>query len=300
MTSSHRQALGRGLSSLIPKTGDGAAAGVESVDIDLIVPNPEQPRARFDPETLRQLTDSIREHGVLQPVLVTQVRSQIGVSTYQLIAGERRLQAARLAGVTRMPVVVREAAGAQLLEMALVENLQREDLNPLEEAAAFRRLADEFAMTQEQIAGRVGRSRTAVANTMRLLSLDDDIRASIVSGQISEGHARALLGIEDSAVRLDAWRRVVADAMTVRQAEEIARALREANATHREKRAGARSRAAEPHVRELEATLRSALGARVALTKGKHGGRIVIRFHNDDELEGIMHRLTGGADSDLR
>ena len=142
--------------------------------------------------------------------------------TYQLIAGERRLQAARMAGLTRMPVVVSEAAGKELLELALVENLQRQDLNPLEEAPAFRRLADEFGLTQEQIAARVGRSRAAVANTLRLLSLEDDIRASLASGQISEGHARALLGIDDSRTRLDAWRRIVADAMTVRQAEEIA------------------------------------------------------------------------------
>ena len=177
MTSSHRQALGRGLSALIPKTGSGS--GVETVDIDLIVPNPHQPRTNFDAEALRELAESIREHGVLQPVVVTQIASDLGPMTYQLIAGERRVQAARMAGVERMAVVVREAAGKELLEIALVENLQRQDLNPLEEAQAFRGLNEEFGLTQEQIAQRVGRSRTAVANTLRLLALEDDIRASL-------------------------------------------------------------------------------------------------------------------------
>jgi ParB family chromosome partitioning protein len=290
MTSSHRQALGRGLSSLIPKTGEGSAP-TETVDIDLIVPNPEQPRAHFAPEALQELADSIREHGVLQPIVVTQVRSEMGVSTYQLIAGERRLQAARLAGVTRMPVVLREAAGATLLELALVENLQRQDLNPLEEAAAFKRLSDEFGLTQEQIAQCVGRSRARVANTIRLLTLEDDIRMSLTSGQITEGHARALLAIDDSPTRLDAWRRIVADALTVRQAEEIARLLKETGVRHDGAQAAAKVREADPVVRDIEATLRSALGARVQLTKGRAGGRIVIRFHNDEELEGIIERI---------
>jgi ParB family transcriptional regulator, chromosome partitioning protein len=291
MTSSPRPALGRGLSSLIPK-GSGAGAGVETVDIDLIVPNPQQPRTHFDTEALEELAQSIREHGVLQPVIVTQQRSDMGVTTYQLIAGERRLQAARIAGVERMPVVVREVADAQLLELALVENLQREDLNPLEEAAAFKRLADEFSMTQEQISQRVGRSRVAVANTLRLLTLEEDIRTSVASGQITEGHARALLGIDDPQVRLDAWRRIVSDALTVRQAEDIARALREASrGSGAAPRTPSRGGAQDPNVRAVEARLRSALGARVSVTAGRNGGRIVIRYHNEDELQGIIERL---------
>lgn len=293
MTSTPRQALGRGLSSLIPRTGGGV--GVDTVDVDLIVPNPHQPRTRFDPQALEELAASIREHGVLQPVIVTQAPSDLGPTTYQLIAGERRLQAARMAGVERMPVVIREeAAGTSLLELALVENLQREDLNPLEEAAAFKRLAEEFGMTQDEIAKRVGRSRTAVSNTLRLLTLEEDIRASLASGQISEGHARALLGIEDSQVRLDAWRRIVADTLTVRQAEEIARALRASR--HVPAQAPDRRTAiTDPDVRALEDSLRQALGAPVKLAKGRRGGRIIIRFHNDDELHGIVERLATGS-----
>jgi ParB family chromosome partitioning protein len=289
MTPPSRPALGRGLSSLIPATTSGA--GTDTVDIDLIVPNPHQPRSRFDAASLQELADSIREHGVLQPVIVTQVRSDLGPVTYQLIAGERRLQAARMAGVSRMPVVIREAADSALLELALVENLQREDLNPLEEAAAFRRLADEFSLTQEQISKRVARSRTAVANTLRLLSLEDDIRASLASGQISEGHARALLGIDDSRMRLDSWRRIVADALTVRQAEEIARALKATSSSTARAVAVKPVRRVDPHVRAIEDDLRTTLGAPVSVARGRRGGRIVIRFHSDEELEGIIERI---------
>ena len=290
MTPTPRPALGRGLSSLIPKTGAGA--GVETVDIDLIVPNPHQPRTRFDAQSLQELADSIREHGVLQPIVVTQERSDLGPTTYQLLAGERRLQAARMAGMTPMPVVITEASGNELLEIALVENLQRQDLNALEEAAAFKRLAGEFDMTQEQISKRVGRSRTAVANTLRLLTLEEDIRTSLASGQITEGHARALLGIESPQVRLDAWRRIVADALTVRQAEEIARALK-ATAGAVVKTAAKPAKRIDPHVRALENDLRHALGAPVSVARGRRGGRIVIRFHNDDELDGIIQRIRG-------
>ena len=289
MTSSHRPALGRGLSALIPRTGSGT--GIETVDIDLIVPNPHQPRLRFDSTALSELAESIREHGVLQPVVVTQSSSDLGPMTYQLIAGERRLQAARMAGLERMPVVVREAAGKEMLEIALVENLQRQDLNPLEEAQAFRGLNEDFGMTQEQIAARVGRSRTAVANTLRLLSLEDDIRASLASGQISEGHARALLGIEDSGTRLDAWRRIVSDTLTVRETEDIASAQRSVHKPKSTARSRRSAKKVDPHVSALEDELRRALGMPVAIKKRRTGGSIVIRFHSEDELLGIITRI---------
>lgn len=297
MTSSHRPALGRGLSALIPKTN--ITPGIETVDIDLIVPNPEQPRTSFDVDTLNQLADSIREHGVLQPIIVTALQSGLGPATYQLIAGERRLQAARLAGIERMPVVIREAAGRELLEIALIENLQREDLNPIEEAQAFTRLANDYGMTQDAIAQRLGRSRSAVTNTMRLMLLDDDIRASLLSGQITEGHARSLLHIEDRALRLDTWRKIVSDGLNVRQVEEIARLLRETHNQHHPAPAHAAPTApvanttrVDPHIRALEDDLRSALGAYVSLQVHGSGGRIVIRFHNPEELNGIIERIT--------
>ena len=288
MTSSHRPALGRGLSALIPSS-PRADASADTVDIDLIVPNPQQPRIHFDEEALRELAESIAEHGVLQQLVVSKGDSGLGPATYQLIAGERRLQAARRAGLTRVPVVIREATGAQMLELALVENIQRSDLNPMEESVAFKRLSEDFSLTQEQIARRVGRSRVSVANTLRLLSLEEDIRASIASGQISEGHARALLGIDDRATRLDAWRRIVADALTVRQAEEIAKALKATSSPARKD--GRAKRRMDPHTRAIEDDLRTALSARVSLVRGRTGGRIVISFHSDAELDEILARV---------
>jgi ParB family chromosome partitioning protein len=276
--------LGRGLDALIPSTTDDR--GVLEISVERIERNPDQPRAAFDDALLGELAASIAVHGVIQPVIVRALAD----GTYQLIAGERRLQAARRAGITRVPVVIKEASDAQLLEIALVENIQRQDLNPIEEAVAFRRLADDFAMTQEQIAKRVGRSRVAVANTMRLLSLEDDIRASLVSGQISEGHARALLAIDERPTRLDAWRRIVADALTVRQAEEIAKQLKSATGKRRD---GRSLRRIDPQTRAVEDELRSALGARVALVRARTGGRIIISFHSDDELDGIVARIKG-------
>ena len=272
--------LGRGLSALIPTTG-----GVDEVDVDLIVPNPHQPRSTMSDESLRELADSIREHGILQPLLVSTSEAD---GVYQLIAGERRLLAARLAGLSRVPVVVKEAASRELLELALVENLQRQDLNPLEEALAYRRLAGEFEMTQEAIASRVGRSRTAVANALRLLALSDEIKASLASAAISEGHARALLGLEDTTARGEAWRRVVKDGLTVRQTEELVR---------RWPLAGVSKRNAPPHQQDpdalaLEARIRSSLGTKVELRRRASGrGRLVLHFYSDEELEELLARL---------
>lgn len=273
---------------------DRGKRGIDVVDIDLIVPNPEQPRASMEPKALEELAASIREHGVLQPIVVSEVASGTGVMTYQLIAGERRLQAARMAGVTRMPVVIREAAGAELLEIALIENLLRVDLNPLEEARAFRRLNEEFGIRQEHIAKRTGMSRGAVSNALRLLSLPKEIQDSIIGKQITEGHARALLGIEDERTRMDTWRKIVGDELSVRQAEEIAKALR-AGASPSVATAGwKKKKRVDPNVRAIEDDLRHALGMPVSVRKGKRGGSITIRFHSDEELEGIIEKVVGG------
>lgn len=281
---SRKTGLGRGLGALIPTT----APAVESVDIDLIVPNPEQPRFGLDPDALNELAASIREHGLIQPLVVSRVERDHGV-IYQLIAGERRLQAARIAGLERVPVVVKEAAGRDLLELALVENLQRSDLNPLEEGQAFRRLVDEFGMTQEEVAARVGRSRTAVANAIRLLSLDEDVKASLARGEISEGHARALLGLADVAQRRRAWREVVDRGLTVRQTEELVRTWSHHEAAQRR----SRGRQPSPEVAAVESRLAAALGTKVSVAKGRKGGRITIHFFSDEELDGFVRRLAG-------
>jgi ParB family chromosome partitioning protein len=259
----------------------------ESVDVDLIVGNPYQPRLGMAAAGLEELAESIRRHGVLQPLLVSRMDS-IGSAapTYQVIAGERRLEAAKLAGLTQVPVIVRETTPREGLELALVENLMREDLNPLEEAQAYRRLIDEFELTQADVSTRVGRSRSAVANSLRLLTLSDDLRASLARNEISEGHARAILSLAEE-VRRQAWERVVAEGLSVRQTEELARAWP----------AGTEKRRARRHVRRnaeleaLEERLRVALGTRVSVVKGRRGGRITVHFYSDEELDGLLERL---------
>ncbi len=273
--------LGRGLGALIPTL----APATEAVDIDLIVSNPFQPRMGVDTQSLEELAESIRQHGLLQPLLVSRMEAESGAPTYQVIAGERRLQAARLAGLAHVPVVVKETTPRQSLELALVENLQRSDLNPLEEAQAYQRLMDEFGLSQSDLSARVGRSRSAVANALRLLGLSDDLKASLARGEISEGHARALLGLPDDSQRREAWERVVRKGLSVRQTEQMVRNWSRAVA------AGRRGVVRDPDLAALEERLRSALGTRVDLTKGRRGGRITIRFYSDEELDSILSRL---------
>ena len=279
--------LGRGLGALIPST----VTGVDEVDVDLIVPNPHQPRSAVSDESLGGLVESIREHGVVQPLLVS-VSGSEGV--YQLVAGERRLHAARLAGLSRVPVMVKEVASQELLELALVENLQREDLNALEEGEAYRRLSEEFGMTQEAVASRVGRSRTAVANAVRLLALSDEVKSSLASGEISEGHARALLGLEEADGRREVWRRVVERGLTVRQTEEL---VRRGRAGVVSAGSGGVQRQGDPETSALEAKLRASLGTKVELRRRASGrGRLVLHFYSDEELEALLTRLGVSAE----
>jgi ParB family transcriptional regulator, chromosome partitioning protein len=276
-----RSGLGRGLDALIPSI----QPSVEEVDIDLIAPNPQQPRSVFEPDALSELSDSIREHGVIQPLIVSRPGTP-GAAPYQLIAGERRLLASRQAGLTKVPVIIKEATPQALLELALVENLQRQDLGPLEEATAFKRLGEEFKLTQEQIADRVGRSRPAVANSLRLLSLSEEIQASLARGEISAGHARALLGIEDVDQRRSAWRRIVEGRLTVRDAESLAKG----GGRTRSRRSASARRSAD--LEALEERMRASLGTKVDLSRGRSGGRIVIHYYSDEELESIIERLS--------
>lgn len=302
--------LGRGLGALFPatppaSTGEGSAPGqagerAESpgrrspgpleVDIDLISPNPHQPRGTMDPEQLETLAQSLREHGLLQPLLVSRRQTPGGATTYQLIAGERRLHAARAAGLVRVPVLVREATPQQQLELALVENIQRADLNPLEEALAFQRLAREFGLTQEAVAQRVGRSRVAVANIVRLLALPEPIKASLASGEISEGHARALLGLPDDA-QTALWQQVVQNGLSVRQTEALARGLRDTPAAP----TPAPQPRRDPDVDALLERLQRSLGTAVQINRGRRGGKLVISFYSDEELDALVQRLDAGS-----
>jgi ParB family transcriptional regulator, chromosome partitioning protein len=276
-------ALGRGLSALIPQRPHAAGSGTE-IPLHRITPNPYQPRHRVDEEALAELAASIREHGVLQPVLVTET-----LDGYQLIAGERRVRAARLAGLERIPALIRQLADRQQLEIALVENVQRADLDPIEEALAFRQLIDEFGLTQEAVADRVGRARATVANTLRLLDLHPDVQAAIIDRRLSQGHGRALGGLPvDHQGRVLST--VIDQALSVRQTEELVRRLREPHAP-----AAPRPRpAADADLERVEEELRHSLGTKVSLSRSRRGGRIVIEYYSEEELGRLYERLIGG------
>ncbi len=282
---SGKSGLGKGLGALIP-TGQ-PTPGLRRVHIDAIVPNPRQPRTQFDPQALDELAASIRELGLIQPLIVQQIAPEDATQPprYQLITGERRWRAARLAGLQHIEVVVKEATPQEMLELALVENIQRADLNPLEEALAYTQLADEFGLTQEQIAGRVGRSRVSVTNTMRLLRLPDEVRQAVTNSQLSEGHARALLMLDEPEEQVLAARTVLKRALSVRQTEELVRRLQ----TMAESPARPRARSAESEA--LEGRFREALGTKVDLFRSNKGGKLVIHFYSEEDLQGLFERL---------
>jgi ParB family chromosome partitioning protein len=279
-----RTSLGRGLSALIPQAAAAAPAPVE-IPIDQIERNPLQPRSTFAEEGLDQLAASIRAHGVLQPIIVTET-----LAGYRLVAGERRVRAARLAGLDRIPALVRQSADRDQLEVSLVENLQRADLNPIEEANAFHQLVDAFGLTQDEVAARVGRARSTVANTLRLLDLEAPVREAISAGRISEGHGRALIGLSPAAQR-ELLALAIARGLSVRQVEELARRLRES--TPRTARHAARR--SDPELERVEEDLRRALGTKVSLARTRRGGRIVIEFYSDEDLVRLYEHLTGGS-----
>ena len=278
-----KSGLGRGLGALIPG-GETALAenGIILVSVDLVSPNPRQPRNMMHPQELDELTASVREHGVLQPLIVTPGDM---AGEYILIAGERRLQAARLAGLASVPVLVREATDQQRLELAIIENVQRSDLSALEEAEAYRQLAEDFDLSHEDIAARVGKSRVAVTNTLRLLKLPDAVKNALIEGRISEGHGRALLALPAPEAQTAALRTVVLQELNVRQTEELVRKL------SGEKPARKPKPAAIPEVAELEERLRSSLGTKVTLRSGRKGGTLTIRYYSNEELDALMGRL---------
>lgn len=267
--------LGRGLGALIP-TGP---APVVEVDIEAIVPNPHQPRHLIAEASLTSLAESIRLHGILQPLVVARSMED---GLYHLIAGERRWRAAKLAGLRDVPVVVKEAAASQFLELALIENIQRADLNPLEEAEAYHQLQQEFGLTQEEIARKVGRNRVSVTNSLRLLKLPDEAKRSLASGEISEGHARALLGLNDMSLVGPVLDEIRRRALSVRQTEELVRRLAAGEPVKRP-----HARVADAETREIEERFRHALGTKVNLFRSKKGGKVVIHFYSEEELQAI-------------
>lgn len=289
-TRAQRRGLGRGLEALIPR-GSG---GLQEIEVERIGPNPAQPRQRFDAASLEELAASIREHGVLQPLIVRKADGG-----YVLIVGERRWRAAKMAGLARVPAVVKEAPGQAALEMALVENVQRADLSPLEEAGAYRELEEAYGLRQEQIAARVGRSRASVTNRLRLLSLPPRAKALLAEGSISEGHARALLGCANLALLDQLAQRVAERGLSVRDTEELVRRSRGGQGPQPLGRpvlgpaSGLARQAAGPSV--VEEDLQRALGTRVQIMRSRRGGRVVIHYYSEEQLHGILETLMGGG-----
>ncbi len=292
-----RRGLGRGLSSLIPATPPddlpeeqvASSPGLRILPIDSVNPNPSQPRQAIAPEALAELAASIKEHGLIQPIIVT-AGSPEDPTPYIIIAGERRWRASRLAGLEEVPVVIKEASPQDMLELALVENIQRADLNPLEEANAYHTLITDFGLTQEQVADRVGKSRTAVTNIVRLLKLPDPIKNALVEGQIREGHARALLGLKEDQAMIEACRLVISQGLSVRQTEELVKRL---NTPAPPKIVDVEDEdlSNTPESRAIENHLRDFLGTKVNLFRTRKGGRIVIHFYSEEELGGLYDKL---------
>ena len=273
--------LGRGLDALIPRDEGG---GRQQIDVDRIRRNPLQPRDSFDDEELAALAASIATHGILQPVIVRAATD----GDYELIAGERRVRAARMAGLAQVPAVIRDSSGGEVLELALVENVQRADLNPIEEASAYRELVDRFGLTHEAVARQVGKSRVAVSNALRLLDLAPETRQAIIDGRISEGHGRALASLTIPELQRAVLQVVLDRRLSVRQTEELVRRKRESAVTRR-------SLPLSEDLADVEAQLRGILATRVGIVRTRKGGRLVIDFYSDEELDRIYTIITRGA-----
>ena len=308
------RALGKGLHSLLPPRSSQPAAapvpvpvaapapppepppaatpesaGPARLPIHLVHPNPNQPRREFDPAALSELSTSIARDGVLQPLLVRKT----GDNVYQIIAGERRWRAAQRAGLHDIPAIIVEASDKETLELAIIENVQRADLSPLEEAASYQRLIDEFHLTQQDVAARVGKSRVAVTNTIRILALAPAIQQSIANGEITEGHARALLGVADETLRLAIWEQVVARQLSVRQTERLAREATQPSTAATE--VAPEPEAVQHERAALEQAVQRVLGTKVSLKRSQKGaGSLTIHFYSDEELEGVLDRLGVG------
>ncbi|MDH4099140.1 MAG: ParB/RepB/Spo0J family partition protein [Nitrospirota bacterium] len=280
-----RTALGKGIGALIPDlTPDQQAAGVQVVELDVkkITPNDYQPRKVFKEEELKDLSESIKSLGVIQPVIVR----RLDEDRYQLIAGERRWRAVKLAGIKKIPAVVRKASNEEMLEMALIENIQREELNPIETAEAYRLLMNEFKLTQEEVSAKVGKERATVANYLRLLGLPMEIRDDISEGRLSTGHAKALLALPSEMDQLALRSSVIQNGLSVRQTEALASKIKKAPA-----KAKSKVFAKDPYVISLEDRLQKHFGTKVIIDAGKKGGHIRIDYFTNDDLERILELL---------
>jgi ParB family chromosome partitioning protein len=277
-----RTGLGKGLDALIPIN---TSAGVTQIAVDSISPNPRQPRSHFDPEEIAELATSIREYGVIQPLLVTHAAEE---GEYVLIAGQRRLMAARQADLERVPVIVREASDQELIELALIENVQRADLSPLETAEAYRQLAEDFLFSHDEIAVRVGKSRVSITNTLRLLRLPIIVQQALADEKLTEGHARALLSLATTEAQVAALNTIIAKDLNVRQTEDLVRKL-----LGQKPKEKVEKPPLSPEFHALEERLRSHLGTKVNLSEGRKGGSITIHYYSDEELNALVGLILG-------
>ena len=287
-----RKGLGRGLGALIPGAETAENYSAVELEVDRIGFSPYQPRESIDEEKLQELVNSIRVHGVLQPIVVR----PSGGGDYELVAGERRLRAAIAAGLRTIPAVVRDLTNEQSLEVALIENLQREDINPIDAALAYRRLTEEFGLSQEELAFGLGKSRSTIANTLRLLNLPQEIQEHVRAGRLTEGHARAILAAEDKALQIEMSRRVLEAGLSVREAERLAKrwssgsGVLKPQGVSRETSAGGD----DPDIAEIESRLRELYRTKVRVVINKDRGRIEIEFYSSEDLERILNLLAGG------
>ncbi len=273
----NKRRLGRGLSALIPDADE--EDGVREVELGLIKPNPYQPRTEFDDQKLEELARSIEEHGVIQPIIV---RKKDG--GYELVAGERRWRAAKKAGIRKIPAIVKEYSDGQMLEIALLENLQREDLNPIEEATAYKQLIEDLGITQETLSKRIGKSRSVIANSIRLLNLPEEIQNLLAKGKITTGHARALLSLDNEEEQKQMAQKILERDLTVREIEKLVKKPKKQNKL---------SKKTNPLIIHLEDILKQFFGTKVKVRSGKNKGKIEIEYYSEEDLERILELVMG-------
>lgn len=282
-----KRGLGKGLGTFFENETEEAPRqpknGVISLKINSVEPNKNQPRKSFDSDKIDALADSIKEHGLIQPIIVTEGENGI----YKIVAGERRWRAAKKAGLKEISAMINEYSDEEIAEIALIENLQREDLNPIEEALGYHQLLEDFNLTQELISQKIGKSRSAIANSLRLLSLDDQIKKLLISGEISSGHARAILSLESTELRLALSKRIIEDNLNVRQAEEIAKQLNKKRPQKQKKE----TTAGDIEIENLENRIASVLGTKVKISHSAKKGRIEIEYYGNDDLDRILGLL---------
>ncbi len=279
--SAQKRGLGRGLDAIFSEQEDRDKNGLSEVDINALEPNKDQPRKSFDAESLDELAESVKTHGILQPIIVTKMED----GYYKIVAGERRYRAARLAKLKTVPVIVRELSDLDVLQLALVENLQRKDLNALEEAMCFKKLMDEFSLTQEDVAERVGKSRPAVANSLRLLGLDKRVQKFLQEGRLSTGHAKVLLGVGESDVQFELAEVVIENELSVRQTEELL-------AASSKQKKDKKPKDSETGFKDFEDKLASALGTKVNIKHGKRKGKIEIEYYSASDLDRLLYIIS--------